>query len=97
MGEWHRKIEGQSMSGTHPSLISGLSPKMAWNITIATGLAALAVSLLPGRWAEESFVLLRFATLFYGVTAAVYFLKSHLQTRSESGSPHPASSPANSS
>lgn len=50
--------------------------KLAWGITLATALAALICSFLPGSWAAHAFVQLRWATLFYGTAAAFYLITS---------------------
>jgi hypothetical protein len=77
-------LEERKMNRSQQAPRSGLPPQLAWTVTIATALAALAVSYWPGRWAAESFALLRFAALFYGVTAAAYYLRAYLKGRSES-------------
>jgi hypothetical protein len=53
-----------------------LTSKIAWAVTVTTGVGAVATSLLPAAWAAEAFETLRFATVFYGGTGVFYLLKS---------------------
>jgi hypothetical protein len=78
------------MSSVHDSRFSGLTPKLAWSIAVATAFGAVVASLLPGRWASEAFVLLRFAAIFYGLTSTYCFLRTWAR-ESASGAPETAS------
>lgn len=68
------------MDNSRQPPLGDFPPSLAWTITIATALGALAVSLLPGRWASEAFSLLRFAAIFYGLTAAYSLLKMRVES-----------------